>query len=76
MQAGGESSHLLPALRSEQYFDPEKEIIMSVHKEERHYEVVVVGGGMAGVCAAIASARKGVKTAIVQNRYILFHPPG
>lgn len=41
---------------------------MSVHKEERHYEVVVVGGGMAGVCAAIASARKGVRTAIVQNR--------
>ena len=67
MQAGGESSHLLPVLQSEQR-SSEEESIMSVHKEERHYEVVVVGGGMAGVCAAIASARKGVRTAIVQNR--------
>ncbi len=41
---------------------------MSVNHEERTYEVVVVGGGMAGVCAAIAAARKGVKTALVQNR--------
>lgn len=41
---------------------------MSVNHEERTYEVVVVGGGMAGVCAAIAAARKGVKTALIQNR--------
>lgn len=32
------------------------------------YDVVVVGGGMSGVCAAIASARHGVKTALLQNR--------
>ena len=32
------------------------------------YDVVVVGGGMAGVCAAMASARHGAKTAIIQDR--------
>ena len=36
--------------------------------EEKHYDVVVVGGGMAGVCAAVAAARHGAKVAIVQNR--------
>ncbi|MEG0942889.1 MAG: FAD-dependent oxidoreductase [Angelakisella sp.] len=41
---------------------------MSVKNIHRSYEVVVVGGGMAGVCAAIASARNGSKTAIIQNR--------
>ena len=35
---------------------------------EKKYEVVVVGGGLSGVCAAIASARHGAKTAIIQNR--------
>lgn len=39
--------------------------------EEQEFEVVVCGGGMAGVCAAIASARKGVRTALVQNRPVL-----
>ena len=33
--------------------------------------LVVVGGGLAGVCAAIASARQGVKTVLVQDRPIL-----
>lgn len=32
------------------------------------YDVVVVGGGLSGVCAAIAAARHGVKTAIIQAR--------
>lgn len=38
---------------------------------EREYDVVVVGGGLAGVCAAIASARLGAKTALVQDRPVL-----
>ena len=39
--------------------------------ELRHYDVVVVGGGMSGLCAAIASARHGAKTALVQDRSVL-----
>jgi len=41
---------------------------MSVHKECKNYDTIVVGGGLSGVCAAIASARHGAKTAIIQNR--------
>ncbi len=33
--------------------------------------VVVVGGGMAGVCAAIAAARNGATTVLVQDRPVL-----
>jgi hypothetical protein len=33
--------------------------------------LVVVGGGMAGVCAAITAARKGVKVVLVQDRPVL-----
>lgn len=36
-----------------------------------NYDVVVIGGGLAGVCAAIASARLGAKTALIQNRPVL-----
>lgn len=35
---------------------------------QKNYDVIVVGGGLAGVCAAISSARHGAKTAIIQNR--------
>ena len=35
------------------------------------FDVVVVGGGMTGLCAAIASARGGAKTALVQDRPVL-----
>ena len=35
------------------------------------YDFVVIGGGMAGTCAAISAARLGVKTALIQNRPVL-----
>lgn len=34
----------------------------------RQYDFVVVGGGYAGMCAAVAAARRGVRTALVQDR--------
>ena len=37
---------------------------------EKRYDVVVVGGGMSGICAAIASARQGASTAIIQDRSV------
>ncbi|GAL02094.1 hypothetical protein JCM19237_4987 [Photobacterium aphoticum] len=39
--------------------------------ETRHYDVVVVGGGISGVCAALAAARHGAKVALIQNRPVL-----
>ncbi len=46
---------------------------MSIRSKHRHarFDVVVVGGGMNGLCAAIASARHGAKTALVQDRPVL-----
>lgn len=35
------------------------------------YEVVVVGGGMAGICSAVAAARNGAKVLLVQDRAVL-----
>mgnify|MGYP006285131615 CR=1 FL=1 len=39
--------------------------------EVKKYDFVVLGGGMAGTCAAISAARLGVKVALVQNRPVL-----
>ena len=35
------------------------------------YDLVVVGGGMAGCCAAVSAARYGCKVALIQNRPVL-----
>lgn len=39
--------------------------------ENKEYDVVVIGGGLSGICAAIAAARHGAKTALVQDRPVL-----
>lgn len=36
-----------------------------------HNDLVVIGGGLAGVCAAVSAARSGVKVLLVQDRPVL-----
>jgi hypothetical protein len=35
------------------------------------YDFIVVGGGMAGICAAVGAARLGCRVALIQNRPVL-----
>ena len=49
----------------------------SAHREAKMknkdsvYDVIVAGGGLAGVCAAITAARHGCSTALIQDRPVL-----
>jgi hypothetical protein len=38
---------------------------------EARYDLVVAGGGISGICAAVAAARQGLKVAIVNDRPVL-----
>lgn len=40
-------------------------------KKTLQFDVAVVGGGLAGVCAAVAAARNGAKTVLIQDRPVL-----
>ena len=40
-------------------------------KKTVNYDVAVLGGGLSGICAAVASARNGSKTVLVQDRPVL-----
>ena len=42
---------------------------LTIHQTQ--YDLVVVGGGLSGVCAALASARLGSKVVLVQDRPVL-----
>lgn len=42
-----------------------------MNKIEERYEVVVVGGGVSGVAAAIAAARHGCRTCLIHDRPVL-----
>ena len=42
-----------------------------VMEKEASADFVVVGGGLSGVCAALAAARRGAKVALVQDRPVL-----
>ena len=46
---------------------------MSRQVKTKHlkYGVVVVGGGLSGICAAISAARNGAKTALIHARHVL-----
>lgn len=49
--------------KTQQEFAPFEKVIKS--------ELLIVGGGVAGVTAALAAAREGVKTVLLQNRPVL-----
>ncbi|MBK8504715.1 MAG: FAD-dependent oxidoreductase [Saprospiraceae bacterium] len=42
-----------------------------VPKDAGIFDLVVIGGGMAGTCTALSAARQGLKVALVQNRPVL-----
>ena len=42
-----------------------------VKTKQVSYDVVVVGGGLSGMCVAISAARNGAKTALVHARHVL-----
>ena len=39
--------------------------------QKKEYDLVVVGGGMAGISAAVAASRHGLKTLILEKRTVL-----
>jgi hypothetical protein len=53
--------------------DKFRKTLLGLDKKPREveFDFVVVGGGMAGTCAAISAARLGVKVALIQNRPVL-----
>lgn len=45
---------------------------LKIHKPKAlNYDFVVVGGGVAGMCAAMSAARLGLKVALIQDRPVL-----
>jgi hypothetical protein len=40
-------------------------------KKQENFDLVVIGGGIAGICASLSAARSGLKVALVQNRPVL-----
>lgn len=46
-------------------------MVYQMNKSTEVYDVVVCGGGLAGFSAAVASARLGIKTCLIQDRPVL-----
>lgn len=61
----GDSLEEIQALR-DRLLPHQKEV-----QDKGDYDLVVVGGGMAGICTAITSARYGCKVAFIQDRPVL-----
>jgi len=40
-------------------------------KQQHNIDFCVIGGGMAGICAAISAARNGIKVALMHDRPVL-----
>src|SRR5690606_24477516 len=50
---------------------PELLRLDQTRKEAGHFDLVVVGAGIAGTCAAVVAARLGLKVALIQDRPVL-----
>ncbi len=44
---------------------------IDVERCEKLYDLVVVGGGIAGICTALSASRSGVKTLLINDRFLL-----
>lgn len=53
------------------HFRHEKLKLPQIPISKGHYDLVVIGGGVAGISASVAAARLGLRVALVQNRPIL-----
>ncbi|MDZ8117608.1 FAD-dependent oxidoreductase [Pontiella sp. NLcol2] len=47
------------------------ECALPIRKKRIQCDVAVLGGGLAGICAAVAAARNGARTVLVQDRPVL-----
>lgn len=48
-----------------------KSLMNIPEKKDKNYDFIVVGGGIAGMCAAVTAARSGLKVALVGDRPVL-----
>jgi hypothetical protein len=49
----------------------DEEIVRSLHTVKLDADLVIVGGGLSGVCCAITAARQGVSVVLLQDRPVL-----
>ena len=47
------------------------ELMEKYFRESDGFDLIVVGGGLAGICAAVAAARHGIRVALIQDRPVL-----
>jgi len=57
--------------KDETLFEKGVNVSMQLPCNSQHFDYVVVGGGVAGVCSAITAARTGLKVALIQDRPVL-----
>ena len=62
----------VPGDSLEEYFEVRKALLGdNLPQDKGSFDFVVVGGGISGICAALAASRLGLKVALIQDRYVL-----